>query len=195
MNLLCIIEELHVVGVGRGLANPGNGNQWLLNRHVRRSRPAAGAGTIFCSVLNNGLFNIMGIQRLRRTNPAAVFLAVGADVVPVMPVVLARNRMRHSDGERIVVAARMDFGVAYFTRTVVESIDNGGADDGVIGIPSYPEDAAAIIGMSPTQTELEESGTIVSGSGNSGRPLQILTSTAPFIGPGYEPHYEPAPTS
>jgi hypothetical protein len=102
---------------------------------------------------------------------------------------------RDSDGERIMVAARMDFEVAYFTRTVVESIDNGGADDGVVGIPSYPEDATAIIGMSPTQAELEESGTIISGSGKSGRPMQILTSTAPFIGPGYEPPYEPAPTS
>jgi hypothetical protein len=40
--------------------------------------------------------------------------------------------------------------------------------------------------MTPTLAELEESGCV---SGNSGRPMQILTSTAPLIGPGYEPYH------
>lgn len=101
---------------------------------------------------------------------------------------------RDSDGERIVVAARMDFEIAYFTRPVVESNADSGADGGVADIPPYPEGAAAIIGMTPTIAELEDGGS-VAGSGNSGRPLQILTSAAPFIGPGYEPYYEPAQTS
>ncbi|WP_298034807.1 hypothetical protein [uncultured Desulfovibrio sp.] len=101
---------------------------------------------------------------------------------------------RDSDGERIVVAARMDFEVAYFTRPVVASTSDAGTGNGVAGIPPYPEDASAIIGMTPTLAELEDGGG-VAGSGNGGRSMQILTSTAPFIGPGYEPYYEPAQTS
>jgi hypothetical protein len=100
---------------------------------------------------------------------------------------------RDSDGERIVVAARMDFEVAYFTRPMAVSMSDAdtGAEGNAAGIPVYPEDATAILGMTPTLAELEESGGV---SGQSGRPLQILTSTAPFIGPEHESRYEPAQT-
>ena len=97
---------------------------------------------------------------------------------------------RDSDGEKTVVAARMEFEATYRTRPVFRPILE---DEGILaGVPVYPEGSPAIIGMTPTLAELEKDGGNHSGSGH---PLQILTSAAPFIGPGYEPHYEPATTS
>jgi hypothetical protein len=98
---------------------------------------------------------------------------------------------RDSDGEKTVAAAKMEFDIAYFTRPVVVPISNTDVESGVAGAPAYPEGEPSILGITPTLAELEENGGRVSGAG---RPLQILTSTAPFIGPGYEPHYVPAPT-
>ncbi len=88
---------------------------------------------------------------------------------------------RDSDGEKNVVAARMDFEVAYLTRPILSLPD-------ATPRSTYPEDSSAILGISPTLAELGES------KSNSQHNLQLLTSTAPFIGPGYEPHYEPTQT-
>jgi len=99
---------------------------------------------------------------------------------------------RDSDGEKTVVAARMEFEVAYHTRPVLQPASDANGASGNAGIPAYPECAAAIPGMTPTLTDLEEAGGAASGAGNSGHSLQLLTSAAPFIGPEYEPRYEPA---
>jgi hypothetical protein len=90
---------------------------------------------------------------------------------------------RDSDGEKTVVAARMEFEVTYRTRPVL-------LNDLCCSVPEYPEGASAILGITPTLAELEED----NGFSGSGRSLQILTSTAPFIGPEHEPCYEPATT-
>lgn len=97
---------------------------------------------------------------------------------------------RDSDGEKTVVAAHMEFEITYRTRPVFQSMLEGG--DISVVVPAYPEGSPAILGMTPTLAELAEDG---GNSSGSGRPLQVLTSTAPFIGPGHEPHYEPATTS
>ncbi|GHV50509.1 hypothetical protein FACS1894168_1710 [Deltaproteobacteria bacterium] len=91
---------------------------------------------------------------------------------------------RDSDGEKTVVAARMDFEVTYWTHPVLLNGLN-------FSIPEYPEGASAILGITPSVAEIEED----NGFSGSGLPLQILTSTAPFIGPEHEPCYEPATAS
>jgi len=97
---------------------------------------------------------------------------------------------RDSDGEKTVVAARMDFEVAYHTRHVSLPMHDADGVNGNACAPAYPEGGAPILGMTLTLAELEEAGGTAGGT--SGRSLQILTSTAPFIGPEYEPRYEPA---
>jgi hypothetical protein len=96
---------------------------------------------------------------------------------------------RDSDGEKIVVAAKMEFEVAYHTRPTLQPLSDADGASGGSCIPAYPEGDPVILGITPTLAELEEGGGNLSGSGRS---LHILTSTAPFIGPGYEPRYEPA---
>jgi len=98
---------------------------------------------------------------------------------------------RDGDGEKTVVAARMEFEVAYHTRPVSLPMLDVDGGNGNACAPAYPEGGPVILGMTPTLAELEEDGGNHTGSRH---PLQILTSTAPFIGAGYEPHYEPAPT-
>jgi hypothetical protein len=98
---------------------------------------------------------------------------------------------RDSDGETTVVAARLEFEVTYRTQPLsLSALDESGCQG---GIPAYPADAgtSVILGLTPSFAELEDE------EGNAGYPrsLQILTSTAPFIGPEHESRYEPAPTS
>ena len=101
---------------------------------------------------------------------------------------------RDSDGEKTVVAARMEFEVTYYTRSALQPASDADGASGNSGVPAYPDCAVVIPGMTPTLAELEEAGGAASGAGYSGQSLQMLTSAAPFIGPEYEPRYEPAPT-
>jgi hypothetical protein len=97
---------------------------------------------------------------------------------------------RDSDGEKTVVAARMEFEVTYRTLFIyLPQVDEKGI---LGGVPEYTEtEAPAILGMTPTLTEIEED----QGLGVFSRPTQILTSTAPLIGLEHEPSYEPTPMS
>lgn len=90
---------------------------------------------------------------------------------------------RDSDGEKSVVAARMDFEVVFLTRPA-SCLPAANAKS------IFPEDSSAIIGISPTLAELGEN----KSKSSSGHNLQLLTSSTPFIGHGYEAHYEPSQT-
>jgi hypothetical protein len=99
---------------------------------------------------------------------------------------------RDSDAEKTVVAAKMEFEVTYHTRPVLQPLSDANDAGSADGVPAYPEGGPVILGITPTLAELEEGGGNLSGSGHAS---QILTSTAPFIGPEYEPRYEPASAS
>jgi hypothetical protein len=101
---------------------------------------------------------------------------------------------RDSDGEATVIAARMEFEVAYRTRPLSLPVLDASGYRG--RVPAHPADANAeagdtvILGMTPSLAELEdEKNTLIPHS------IRLLTSTAPFIGPEHESRYEPAPTS